>query len=157
MGKEIVATNRQARRDFELLDKFECGLELRGSEVKSLRGSKVEISEAYGRVVDNELWLVSMYIPAYAPSGVDTGHEPDRNKKLLMHQVEIRRIKKRLDQDRLTFIPLSVYFLRGRAKVEMALAKRKLKQDRRAEKAERESKLRADRAVKRSVSGKKRA
>ncbi len=155
MSRNIVSTNRRARRDFTLLDKYECGIQLKGSEVKSLRDGKVEIAEAYGRVQDGELWILSMHIPAYAPSGAGGGHEPDRKKKLLAHHREIREIQARLDQERLTFIPLSVYFTRGVAKIEMALAKRKQKTDRRAESAEKESALRARRAVRRSAAERK--
>ncbi len=155
-GRKVVSTNRRAGFDFHLLEKYELGLELKGSEVKSLRDAKVEIAEAYGRVTDGELWLVSMHIPAYGPSGA-SGHEPGRNKKLLARQKEIAQIKQRLDQERLTFIPTAVYFRRGIAKVEMALAKRKLKQDKRADMAEAESKKRAMRQVRRSTARGKQA
>ena len=146
-----IATNRRAKRDFHLFDKYECGIVLQGSEVKSLRESRTEIAEAYGRVIDNELWLISMHIPAYGPAGEAGAHETNRNKKLLLHHKEIQRIKMKLEQEPLTIIPLSVYFKRGKAKVEISLAKRKLKTDKRADKDKTESKKRAARAVRRDI------
>lgn len=154
MASKYIATNRRARHEFELLKKYECGLELKGSEVKSLRESRVEIAEAYGRVIENELWILSMHIPAYRPAGEAGAHDPNRNKKLLVHQREIQEIKMRLDQERLTFIPLAIYFKQGKAKIEMSLAKRKLKVDKRQEKAEAESKRRAQREIRRGAARK---
>lgn len=151
MAQKQIATNRRARHEFELIKQYECGLELKGSEVKSLREARVEIAEAYGRVIDDELWIISMHIPAYGPAGPTGGHEPDRNKKLLAHRREIHDIKTQLDQNQLTLIPLAIYFKHGKAKIEVSLAKRKLKHDKRAQKEESESKRRAIRAVRRSA------
>ena len=157
MSRKVVATNRRAKRDFELFDAYECGLQLRGSEVKSLRDSKLEIAEAYGRIQNNELWLISMHIPRYVPAGLSGSHDPDRPKKLLAHRKEIENIRSRMDRDGLTLIPLSVYFVGGKAKVELSLARRKKKMDHRADKAERESSQRARRAVRRSAAKRKQA
>jgi len=148
---QIVATNRRARRDYEVLDTFECGLVLRGSEVKSLRESKVQLAEAYARVRDNELWLHSLHVSPYSHSSAVFGHEPDRDKKLLMHRAEINRIRARVDQERLTLVPLSLYFKDGRAKIELALARRKTKGDKRHTIAQRDADLEARRAMARGM------
>lgn len=127
----IVATNRAARRDFELFDTFEAGLVLQGSEVKSLRHAKAQLAEAYGRIADGEAFLNSLHISPYENASRGFGHDPDRPKKLLLHRGEILRMKAAIDQRGLTIIPLSLYFKDGRAKVEIALARRKRKGDKR--------------------------
>ena len=144
---KMVATNRRARRDHEIFNTYECGLVLRGSEVKSLREGTVTLAEAYGRVSGGEVWLHSMHVPpqpsvarAYAP-------DPDRPRKLLLHRAEIDRIRARVEQDRLLLVPLSLYFRDGRAKVEMALARRRRKVDRRTVLARRQAELEARRAL----------
>ena len=143
----IVATNRRARRDFEILDTFECGLVLEGSEVKSLRESKVQLAEAYGRIRDHEAWLYSLYIAPYSHASEHSGHDPDRDRKLLLHRSQIDRIEARIDQQRLALVPLSLYFKGGRAKLELAVARRKTKGDKRRTIAERDSELEARRAM----------
>jgi SsrA-binding protein len=125
LDAKVVATNRQARREFEILDTIEAGLVLRGSEVKSLRSAKAQLAEAYARIHDGEAWLNSLHISQYEHSSLAFGHEPDRPKKLLMHKTEITRLSAQVDQKGLTIIPLSLYFVGGRAKVELALARRK--------------------------------
>ena len=147
----IVATNRRARRDFEILDTFECGLVLRGSEVKSLRESKVQLGEAYARVREDEVWLHSLHVSPYSHSSEVFGHKADRDKKLLLHRSEIDRIRARVDQERLTLIPLSLYFKDGRAKLELALARRKTKGDKRHDIAQRDADLEARRAMARGM------
>src|SRR5690242_5051977 len=108
-GRRVVATNRQARRDYEILETIEVGLVLHGSEVKSLREANVQISDAYARIDRNELWLHGLHIApyrhvsSYAPS-------PDRERKLLAHRTEIDRLRSRLDQERLALVALSLYF-----------------------------------------------
>ena len=91
-GKKVVATNRQARREFEIIDSIEAGLVLQGSEVKSLRNAKSQIAEAYARIHDGEIWLNSFHISKYQHSGSAFSHDPDRPKKLLLHKREIRKI-----------------------------------------------------------------
>lgn len=125
LDAKVVATNRQARREFEILDTIEAGLVLRGSEVKSLRSAKAQLAEAYARIHGGEAWLNSLHISQYEHSSLAFGHEPDRPKKLLMHKGEIARLSAQVDQKGLTIIPLSLYFVGGRAKVELALARRK--------------------------------
>ncbi len=153
-GSEItvVATNRRARRDFDILDTFECGLVLRGSEVKSLRESKVQLGEAYARVRDGEVWLHSLHVAPFSHSSAAFGHQPDRDKKLLLHRSEIDRIRARVDQERLTLVPLSLYFKDGRAKLELALARRRSKGDKRQDIARRDADLEARRAIARGMS-----
>ena len=102
---KVVATNRRARRDYEIIDEYEAGLVLVGSEVKSLRESKVTLTESYARMADGELWLQSLHIAPYSHAAESTGHDPDRPKKLLLHRGELNRIKARLEQDRLTMVP----------------------------------------------------
>ncbi len=145
-GKTVVASNRRARHDFDIIDTVEAGLVLLGSEVKSLRESKVQIAEAYARIRDHEAWLLSFHIGPYSHAA-SFGHDPDRPKKLLMHRSEINRLGARLDQDPLTLVPLSLYFKDGRAKVELGLARRRNKGDKRQAIAERDAKLDAQRAM----------
>ncbi|HVN51720.1 MAG TPA: SsrA-binding protein SmpB, partial [Acidimicrobiales bacterium] len=117
-GHKVVATNRQARRDYEIIDTFEAGLALQGSEVKSLREAKVQLAESYARIENGEVWLLGLHIAPYSHSGRADGHVADRSRKLLLHRSEIQRIRARLDQERLTLVPLSLYFKEGRAKLE---------------------------------------
>ncbi|MDH4168388.1 MAG: SsrA-binding protein SmpB [Acidimicrobiia bacterium] len=144
----VVATNRVARRDFEILDVYEAGLVLKGSEVKSLRESKVQLNDCYGRIDDGEAWLLGLHIAPYSKSTSEAfGHEPDRHRKLLLHRSEIDRIRPRLDQERLTLVPLRLYFHKGRAKVELAVARGKKSIDRRQEIARRDADLDARREM----------
>ena len=100
VAAQTISTNRRAYQDYEILDKYEAGLVLVGSEVKSLRESNVTLSESYARIDNNELWLQSLYIAPYSHAGNAGGHDPDRAKKLLLHRSQLNRIKTRLDQDR---------------------------------------------------------
>ena len=144
---KVVATNRRAQRDFEIITTYECGLVLRGSEVKSLRDGALTLAEAYGRVSAREVWLHSMHVPPHANSSGAYAPDPDRPRKLLLHRTEIDRIRARVQQDGLLLIPLSVYFKDGRAKVEMAVARRRRKVDRRTVLARRQAELEARRAL----------
>jgi SsrA-binding protein len=145
-GKIVVASNRRARHDFDIIDTVEAGLVLHGSEVKSLRESKVQIAEAYARIRDHEAWLLSFHIGPYSHAAA-FGHDPDRPKKLLMHRGQIDRLGSRLDQEPLTLVPLSLYFKDGRAKVELGLARRRNKGDKRQAIAERDAARDAQRAM----------
>jgi SsrA-binding protein len=149
-GVKVIATNRQARRDYDLQDSFEAGLVLQGSEVKSLRESKVTIADAYARIDDGEAWLVGLHIAPWRTSTAVTGHEAERKRKLLLHRGEIERLKARIDQDRLTLVPLSLYFRDGRAKLELALGKSRRKGDKRQAIAERDAEREAQRAMSRA-------
>ena len=140
---KVVATNRRARRDYEILDEYEAGLVLVGSEVKSLRESNVTLTESYARMADGELWLQSLHIAPYSHASGSTGHDPDRPKKLLLHRGELNRIKARLEQDRLTMVPLSLYFKSVRAKVLLGLARGRRRADKRQDIAERDARREA--------------
>jgi len=127
-----VATNRRARHKFQLLDRYEAGVALQGSEVKSLREGKASINEAYAVIDRGELWLRGAHIPPYLPAAHEN-HDPDRPRKLLMHRREIERLIGKTSERGLTLIPTRIYFKGPRAKVEIALAKGKEARDRRRE------------------------
>jgi SsrA-binding protein len=145
-GTKVIATNRQARRNYSVLDTIEAGIVLRGSEVKSLRESKVQIADAFARIDGREVWLHGLHIAPYLFSQTHTGHEPDRKRKLLLHHHEIERLKQRVDPEQLSLVPLSIYFKDGRAKVELALAKGRRTYDKRQALAERDAQRDMDRA-----------
>src|SRR5256714_13493574 len=121
-----VATNRQASYRFSLLERFECGLVLTGTEVKSLREGKAQLKDSYGVVRDGEVWLIGLYIPPYGPASREN-HDPERPRKLLLHRAEIERLVGRTHERGLTLVPTRIYFAgeRSRAKVEIALARGK--------------------------------
>ena len=146
-GHKVVASNRQARRDYEILDTFEAGIALQGSEVKSLRESRVQLAESYARIEDGELWLLGLHIAPYSHSGSADGHLADRSRKLLLHRGEIQRIRSRLDQERLTLVPLSLYFKDGRAKLELGIGRGRRQFDKRQVIAKRDAERDAARAM----------
>jgi SsrA-binding protein len=150
---KVIASNRRARRDFDLFDTVEAGMVLQGSEVKALRESKVTIADAYARIDGGEAWLVGLHIAPWKTSGADTGHDAERRRKLLLHRDEIDRLRARLDQDRLTLVPLSLYFKDGRAKIELGLGKPRRKGDKRQVIAERDAEREAQRAMSRARQG----
>ena len=146
-GTKPVATNRTARRDYEILEILECGLVLKGSEVKALREAKVQLNDAYARVRDGELWLTGMHIAAYSHGTGAFNHEVDRDRKLLVHRSDILHLRARVDQERLTLVPLSLYFKDGRAKVEIAVGKPRKNYDKRQALAKRDAELETRRAI----------
>ena len=126
--------NRKARYNYFFLEKFEAGIELRGSEIKSLRNGRVDIAESFAREVDNEIYLINSYFAKYLNSSY-LNHEENRHRKLLLHKKEIRKIVGKLNKDSLTLIPIQIYFnKRGLAKVELALSKGKKNYDKRESK-----------------------
>jgi SsrA-binding protein len=142
------AVNKKAYRNFELIDKFEAGLELLGSEVKSLRAAQADLDGSYARIKDGQCWLVGAKIAPYQQAG-PASHEPTRKRKLLLHKAEIRRIKTKLEQRGFTLVPLQIYFNnRGFAKIELALAKGKRQYDKRKAITERQQKRDIDRNTK---------
>ncbi|MDP1819785.1 MAG: SsrA-binding protein SmpB [Acidimicrobiales bacterium] len=145
-GTKVVATNRQGRRNYAVLDTVEAGLVLRGSEVKSLREAKVQISDSFARIDGGEVWLHALHIAPYAFSQTHTGHDPERKRKLLLNKQEIERLRSRVDPEQLSLIPMSIYFKDGRAKVELALAKGRNTYDKRRVLAERDASLSLQRA-----------
>lgn len=144
-GRKIVASNRKARHDYDLLETLECGVILTGSEVKSLRAGQVVLKDAYAEIRGGEMWLYSLHIAPYqfARGG---GHDPERPRKLLLHRREIERLIGKVNEQGLTLIPTSIYFSHGLAKVEIALARGRRKYDKRQAIREREEKREMDRA-----------
>ena len=142
-----VATNRRARHKFETVEKTEAGIVLRGSEVKSLRGGKAQMSDAYAVVERGEVWLRNLHIPPYEPASREN-HEPERPRKLLLHRGEIERLLGKTAERGLTLIPTRIYFKGSRAKVELALARGKEGRDRRREIAERDVRREVEREFK---------
>jgi SsrA-binding protein len=128
--KKIIASNRKARYEYEVLDTFEAGIALLGTEVKALREGKVSLGEAYADIRRGEVFLINAHIGAYEQAG-RTNAPPMRERKLLLHRREISRLEGRVDERGLTLIPLSMYFIGGRAKVELALARGKRRYDKR--------------------------
>ncbi len=146
-GTTVIATNRQARRDYEILDAWECGIMLTGSEVKALREAKVTLTDAYARLESRELWLVGLHVAAYSSASAQGGHELARTRKLLVHRHELDEMRVRVDQDRLTLVPLSLYFKDGRAKLELGLGRGRKHYDKRRLIAERDADRDAQRAM----------
>lgn len=142
-----VATNRRARHKFEAVEKFEAGIVLLGSEVKSLRGGKAQMTDAYAVVERGEVWLRKLHIPPYEPASREN-HEPERPRKLLLHRSEIERLVGKTAERGLTLIPMRIYFVGPRAKVELALARGKEGRDRRREIAERDVRREVEREFK---------
>jgi SsrA-binding protein len=141
-----VASNRQAAFRYHLLDRWECGVELRGSEVKSLREGGVQLKDAYAELRDGEVWLQRMYVAPYKPAAREN-HEPERPRKLLMHRREIERLIGKTAERGLTLVPTRVYFKGPHAKVELALARGKEQRDKRRSIKEREQKREIERAL----------
>ncbi len=140
--------NKKAYRNFELVDKFEAGISLLGTEVKSLRASQGNLDGSYARITGNECWLVGATIAQYQEAGANN-HEPTRKRKLLLHRQEIHRIRTKLEQRGFTLVPLRIYFSgRGLAKVELALARGKRQYDKRKKIAERQQKRDISRSMK---------
>ena len=134
--REIVARNKRARHDYHILDSWEAGLVLTGTEVKSLREGKVTLVDAYALVKDGEVFLLNLHISPYE-KGNQFNHEPTRTRKLLLHRKEIRRLIGAVERQGLTLIPLELYFRRGVAKVNLALGKGKKLHDKRADERKR--------------------
>lgn len=146
-----VATNRRARYEYHLLDTFEAGLVLRGSEIKSVRQGKVDISSAYVRIQGGEAWMVNAHIAPYDAAGIYGQHDPLRDKKLLLNRREIDFLASKSEQDRLTIVVTSIYVARGVAKAGIALARGKRMVDRRETIRRRDHERDMARAVRRSM------
>ena len=145
-GRKVVASNRKARHDYAILDTYEAGIALTGTEVKSLRAGRAALVDAYAQVKDGEIYMYGMHIPEYA-QGTWTNHEPRRTRKLLLHRVEISKLVGKLQESGLTLVPLAVYFADGWAKVELGLARGKRAYDKRQDLAKRD----ADREITRTL------
>jgi len=153
MGEKIVVQNRRARHDYHVLEKHEAGIELRGTEVKSLRAGHIVLKDAYADVTDGEMFLVGVHINPYE-QGTAWNHEPERRRRLLLHKREIVKLSALVAEKGYTLIPLSVYFKEGRAKVEIGLCKGKQTFDKRDTIRDREVKREIDRAMKGTRHGK---
>ncbi len=147
-GEANIAVNRRARHDYEIGEKFEAGLVLVGSEVKSLRNGKANLKDSFARFDKGEIWLYNAHISPYDPAS-QFGHDPVRARKLLLNKNEIAKLDGKIKERGLTLIPLRLYFKKGRAKVEIALAKGKKRHDKRSALREREAAREVDRAIKR--------
>ena len=152
-GTKPIASYKRAYRDYEILDTYEAGMVLTGSEVKSLREGNAQIAEGYARVQRGELWLDGIHIPPYQFAHGVGAHDPDRPRKLLLHGREIERIADEVARERLALVPLSFYFKDGRVKVELALARGRRKADKRNAMAERDAQRDMQRALGRQAKG----
>jgi SsrA-binding protein len=145
---KLIAENRRARRDYEVLERLEAGVVLTGSEVKSARDGHVQLGQAYADIRDGEAWLVGASIADYVQAGV-FGHAPDRDRKLLLHRREIDSLYGKVREKGLTLVPTRMYFKDGRVKVELALARGRERADKRRVIAERDAQRQMERALKR--------
>jgi SsrA-binding protein len=142
----IVATNRRARHDFQLLDTYECGIQLTGTEVKSLRLGQASLVDCYARFRGGELWLEGLHVPAYEQGDKRT-HQPMRPRKLLLHRRELAELRRDVQEKNLTLVPLRVYFSHGMAKVEIATARGKRQHEKRQALARRDALREAEREL----------
>ena len=147
---KIIARNKKARHDYFILSTYEAGIVLKGTEVKSIRETRLNLKESYARVEEGELWLMKMHISPYEKGNI-YNHDPLRPRKLLMHRREIERLRRSIEEKSLTIVPLSVYLKQGRVKVELGLAKGKRLYDKREDKAARDAKREMDRALKKTL------
>jgi SsrA-binding protein len=147
VGPRPVAQNRRARHDYDILETFEAGIVLVGSEVKSVRDGKVQLRDAYARVHNGEIWLHGVHVSPYAYSNGFGAVDADRTRKLLLHRREIAELAKQTAQGALTLVPLSIYFKDGRAKVDLALARGRRNYDKRHAIAERDAAMESRRAA----------
>jgi len=151
-GRKVIAQNKKARHDFHIEDVYEAGLVLTGTEVKSLRAGRASLTDGYAVIKDGEAWLMGVHIPEYTQA-TWTNHEPRRERKLLLHRMEILRLIGKTKESGLTLIPLSLYFKDGKAKVEIALARGKKLHDKRQALAEKQANREIARAAGRRGKG----
>jgi SsrA-binding protein len=145
-GKKSLAVNRKARYNYAVEDSLECGIELRGTEVKSMKERSFSFSDAYAKIDNGELWLVGLHITPYKFGNI-YNHEPDRIRKLLVHRQEIKRLSRKVNERGLTLIPLSFYLKRGMVKLELGICKGKRMVDKRQDIKQRDQKRDAERAL----------
>ena len=151
MSIKVIATNRKARHEYHILEKFEGGIVLKGSEVKALREGKANIKEAYVRFVRTELYVIGMHIGEYSNAGYSS-HTPVHDRKLLLHNKELKKIKRMVEEKGKTLIPLSIYFKSGYVKVAFGLAQGKKQWDKRKNKMEKDVTRQIDRELKKARS-----
>ncbi|HWM38395.1 MAG TPA: SsrA-binding protein SmpB [Streptomyces sp.] len=145
-GRKLIAQNKKARHDYLILDTFECGIALTGTEVKSLRQGRASLADGFAQLDGGEVWLHNVHIPEYA-QGTWTNHSARRKRKLLLHRWEIDKLTGKTQETGHTLVPLALYFLNGRAKVEIALAKGKKEYDKRQTLREKQDRRESDRAM----------
>ena len=145
-GVKPIAQNRKARHDYFIEDTYECGIELVGTEVKSIRGGKVNLKDSYARVKNGEVFVIGMHVSPYEMGNI-FNRDPFRDRRLLLHKSEIRKLQAATMQDGFALVPLSLYFKDGRVKLELAIARGKKLYDKRASTAERDAKRNMDRAL----------
>jgi SsrA-binding protein len=151
-NNQVVATNRKARHTYSILETYEAGVALMGTEVKSLRDGTASLADAFATVDDGEIWLRNLHIPEYH-HGTWTNHTPRRNRKLLMHRTEIDNLVGKIRDGNLTLVPLSLYFTGGKVKVELALARGKQAHDKRQDMARRDAEREVTRELGRRIKG----
>jgi SsrA-binding protein len=151
-GRKIVASNRKARHNYSILESFEAGVALVGTEVKSLRQGQASLADAFATVDDGEVWLRNLHIPEYQ-HGSWTNHDPRRNRKLLLHRRQIDTLIGKIRDGNLTLVPLSLYFSEGKVKVELALARGKQAHDKRQDMARRDAQREVVRELGRRAKG----
>ncbi|BBY79531.1 SsrA-binding protein SmpB [Mycolicibacterium pulveris] len=151
-NNKVIATNRKARHNYSILETFEAGIQLVGTEVKSLREGHASLTDAFATIDDGEVWLRNVHIPEYH-HGSWTNHPPRRNRKLLLHRREIDRLIGRIRDGNLTLVPLSLYFSDGKVKVELALARGKEARDKRQDLARRDAQREITRELGRRAKG----
>jgi SsrA-binding protein len=147
MAEKLIADNRRARHDYHLLERVEGGLALTGTEVKSLREGRATLQQAFGEVRDGEIWLVGAHIAAYEQGNI-ANHDPDRDRKVLLHRREIDSLQGKVRERGLTLVPTRLYFKNGLAKVELALGRGKEVRDKRRDIARRDADRQIERALK---------
>jgi len=152
-GKKLIASNRKAFHDYAIDDEIECGIVLSGSEVKALRDGQVRVADAYARIIRGQVWLDGVHIPQYQHAHGVGAHDPDRARKLLLHQREIDKLEARVNQERVSLVPLSFYFKDGRVKVQLGVGKGLRKGDKRHALAERDVQREMQRALGRQAKG----
>ena len=150
MGEKTVTVNRKAQHDYHIVRTLEAGLSLRGTEIKSIREGRVSIREAYVRPDDGEVWLVGAHIAHYAPAG-STNHEPTRRRRLLLHKRQITALRREVESEGVTIVPLRLYLKGGRAKLEIAVGRGKKRYDKRAAIAKRDADRQMQRALRRKA------
>ena len=142
----LLARNRRAFYDYSVEENLECGIVLQGTEVKSLRGGKFSFSDSYAKIRDDELWLIGLHISEYSHGNINN-HDPLRDRKLLIHRQELKRLKRKVDERGFTLIPLRIYLKGGRIKVELGVCRGKKSYDKRESIKERDQKRDADREM----------
>jgi SsrA-binding protein len=145
-GTKLLANNRKARFNYEVDETLECGIELKGTEVKSMKSAQFSFTDAYGRIKDGELWLVSFHITPYTHGNI-FNHDPDRERKLLIHKLELKRMQRKVEERGFTLIPLKFYLKRGIVKLELGICRGKKAFDKRNTIKDREQKREIEREI----------